>query len=46
MYLRLEGAALLRVGKHLGSNAPTLSWIGDNFVNDIISVDGFDAELS
>ena len=46
MYLRLEGAALLRVGKHLGCDAPTLSRIGNKFVNDIVGVDGFNAELS
>ena len=45
MYLRLEGAALLWVGKHLGRDAPALSRVGDKFVNDIVGVDGFDAEL-
>ena len=43
--LRLEGAALLWVGKHLGRDAPALSRVGDKFVNDIVGVDGFDAEL-
>ncbi len=46
MYLRLEGAALLWVGKHLGRNAPALGWVWNKFVNDIVGVDGFNAELS
>ena len=46
MYLRLKGAALLGIGKHLSRNAPALGWVWNKFVNDIVGVDGFNAELS
>ena len=46
MYLRLECAALFWVGKHFGCNTPTFSRVRNKFVNDIIGVDGFYAELS
>ena len=45
MYLRLKGTALLGIGKNLGRDAPTLFWVRNNIVNDIVGVDGFDAEL-
>ena len=45
MYLRLEGAALLRVGKHFGGDAATLLWVGEKLVHDIIGVKRLDAEF-
>ena len=45
MYLRLEGAALLWVGKHLGRDASTLFWIGKKLMHDIIGVKRIDAKF-
>ena len=45
MYLRLEGAALLRVGKHFGGNSATLLWVGEKRVHDVIGVKRLDAKL-
>ena len=45
MYLRLKGAALLWVGKHLGRDASTFFWVGNNLVNNIIGVNRLDAKF-
>ncbi len=45
MYLRLECAALLWVGKHFGGNAATLLGVREKFVNDIVGVKRLDAEF-
>jgi len=45
MYLRLKSAALLGIGKNLGGNAPTLFWVREKFVNDIIGVKRLDAKF-
>ena len=45
MHLRLEGTALLGVGKHFGGNAATLLWVGEKLVHDIIGVEGLDTKF-
>lgn len=40
-----EGAALFGIGEDLGGDAFALGWIGDQPMNDIIGVDGIDAEF-
>jgi hypothetical protein len=43
--LRLKSAALLGIGKNLGSDAPTLFWVGKKLMHDIISVKRLDAKF-
>ena len=43
--LRLEGAALLRVGKHFGGDAAALLRIGNQLMNNVIGVESLDAEF-
>ena len=43
--LRLKSTTLLRIGKHLSSNAPALFRIRNNIVNDIIGVKRLDAKF-
>ena len=45
MYLRLKGAALLGIGKHLSRDASTFFWVGNNLVNNIIGVNRLDAKF-
>ena len=43
--LRLKGTALLGIGENLGSNASTFLGVWNDVVNDIIGVEGLDAEF-
>ena len=43
--LRLKGTALLGIGKNLGSDAPTLFWVGKKLMHDIIGVKRLDAKF-
>ena len=45
MYLRLKGAALLGIGKHLSGNASTLFWVGEKLMHDIIGVKRLNAKF-
>jgi len=43
--LSLKGAALLGIGKDLRRDAPPLGWIRDELMDDVVGVDGLEAEL-
>jgi len=45
MYLRLKGAELLGIGKHLSRNASTFFWVGKKLMHDIIGVKRLDAKF-
>ena len=45
MKLRFEFAALLRIGKNLGGDAAALLRIGNQLMNNVIGVEGLDAEF-
>ena len=45
VYLRLKRLSFLRVGKHLGGNAPPFRRIGNQLVNDVVGINRLDAKL-
>ena len=45
MHLRLEGAALFRIGKDFSGDAATLFGVREKGVHNIIGVEGLDAEF-
>lgn len=45
MDLSLKGAALLGIEKDFRRDAPPLGWIRDELMDDVVGVDGLEAEL-
>ena len=45
MEARFERAPFGRVGEDLGGQPPALGGVGDELVNDIVGVEGLDAEF-